>query len=114
VDRDLRSAEDAGVVAHAGSLRQAQPLDLARRRRELAERILGVEAHLDRMAARLDRVELGTERFALGDRELGDDDVEAGDHLGDRMLDLQPGVHLQEVEACRTQSSRNSHVPALV
>ena len=28
----------------------------------------------------------------------GLDQVGAGDHLGDRVLDLQPGVHLQEVE----------------
>ena len=33
-----------------------------------------------------------------GDVELGGDEVEAGGALGDRMLDLQPGVHLQEVE----------------
>ena len=31
-------------------------------------------------------------------RELQRDQVEAGDLLGDRVLDLQAGVHLQEVE----------------
>ena len=36
---------------------------------------------------------------ALGDVELQGDQVEAGRALGDRVLDLQPGVHLQEVEA---------------
>ncbi len=98
VDRDLRAAEDAGVVAHPRALRQPQALDLARRRRELAERILGVEADLDRMSARLDIVEFRSQRFALRDGELRDHDVEPGHHLGHRMLDLEAGVHLQEVE----------------
>ena len=35
---------------------------------------------------------------AAGDADLLLDDVDAGDHLGDRMLHLQAGVHLQEVE----------------
>jgi hypothetical protein len=30
-------------------------------------------------------------------RQLQLDEVEAGDHLGDRVLDLEPGVHLEEV-----------------
>ncbi len=36
--------------------------------------------------------------FARGHAQLPLDQVEAGDHLGHRMLDLQPGVHLHEVE----------------
>ena len=70
-------------------------------RAELAERILGVEADLDRVAARLDVVELRAERLALRDAELRHDEVEAGHHLGHRMLDLKPRVHLEEVERCR-------------
>ena len=34
----------------------------------------------------------------VGDADLLAHQVEAGDHLGHRMLDLQPGVHLDEVE----------------
>src|SRR5690606_25986838 len=34
-----------------------------------------------------------------GDIELFADQVDAGDHLGDRVLDLDAGVHLDEVEA---------------
>ena len=37
--------------------------------------------------------------LALGDVELEGDQVDAGDALGDGVLDLQPGVHLQEEEA---------------
>ena len=32
-----------------------------------------------------------------GDEQLEPDQVEAGDRLGHRVLDLQPGVHLEEV-----------------
>ena len=38
------------------------------------------------------------QRRALGDGELQLDEVEPGDQLGDRVLDLQPGVHLEEPE----------------
>ena len=38
------------------------------------------------------------QRLAGGDAQLPLDQVEAGDHLGDRVLDLQPRVHFHEVE----------------
>ena len=37
----------------------------------------------------------------VGDAQLQLDEVEPGDHLGDRVLDLQPGVHLEEAERRR-------------
>ena len=40
----------------------------------------------------------GGERLAHGDAQLRRHQVDAGDRLGDRMLDLEPGVHLQEIE----------------
>ena len=52
------------------------------------------------------------ERLALGDPELLLDEVEARDELGDRVLDLEPRVHLEE-EDLAAVVSRNSHVPAL-
>jgi hypothetical protein len=36
--------------------------------------------------------------LAGGDQDLLLDDVDAGDHLGDRVLHLHAGVHLDEVE----------------
>ena len=30
---------------------------------------------------------------------LPSDQIDAGDHLGGRMFDLKPGIHLEEVEA---------------
>ena len=50
------------------------------------------------MPARLDVVELGAERLPFGDADLRLHEIDAGDQLGDRVLDLQAGVHLQEVE----------------
>ena len=38
------------------------------------------------------------QRPAFGDRELLGDQVQAGDRLGDRVLDLDAGVDLEEVE----------------
>ena len=58
--------------------------------------VLGVQPGLDRVAAR--RRRLGVEAAAVGDVQLQRDEVEAGGGLGDRVLDLQPGVHLEEEE----------------
>ena len=53
------------------------------------------------------------ERVAFGDAELQFDQVEPGDQLGDRMLDLEAGVHLEERRTVPVRSSsRNSTVPA--
>jgi hypothetical protein len=38
------------------------------------------------------------ERRAPGNPNLFNDEIEPGNHLRDRMLDLQPRVHLDEVE----------------
>ena len=88
---------DAGVDAHAGPAREAQQRDPPGRGREPAAGILGVQAHLDRVAVRRRRVAL--EPAAGRDVELERDEVGAGDHLGDGVLDLQPGVDLHEREA---------------
>jgi hypothetical protein len=55
----------------------------------------------------------GRQRLAAGDPHLPVDQVEPGHQLGHRVLDLEAGVHLEEVEAA-VAASRNSTVPALV
>ena len=48
---------------------------------------------------RISTVVLGeAEGLAGGDAELQLDEVDAGDQLGDGVLDLEAGVHLEEVE----------------
>ena len=53
------------------------------------------------------------ERLAGGDPQLVGHQVAAGDRLGHRMLDLQPGVHLQEVEVARIGRAGTRPCPAL-
>ena len=60
--------------------------------------ILGVDPALDRVAGEPDVLLPETERPALGDRDLLGNDVQPRDRLGDRVLDLDPRVDLEEVE----------------
>ena len=73
--------------------------------RKSVPRVLGVEARLDGVAVAADVGLAEAERLAGGDAQLVGDEVAAGDELGDRMLDLEPRVELQEVEACRRRSA---------
>ena len=50
------------------------------------------------MAAELYLVLSNRDGFAAGDAQLLGDQVDAGNHFGDRVLHLDPGVHLHEIE----------------
>ena len=50
------------------------------------------------MAAKFDRAENVGEDFSGGYADLGFHQVNAGDHFGYRVLDLDAGVHFDEVE----------------
>ena len=65
---------------------------------EAAGRVLGVEPRLDGVPVEGDVALVERQPLAGRDPDLLLDQVEAGDQLGDRVLDLQPGVHLQEEE----------------
>ena len=54
--------------------------------------------HSMRVAADLHVVLLRGQLLAGGDQQLRLDEIDAGDQLGDRMLDLDARVHLDEVE----------------
>ena len=60
--------------------------------------VLGVDATFDRRAQHAHLVLGDRQRRAGRNLDLLVDDVDAGDHLGDRMLDLDARVHLDEVE----------------
>src|SRR5262249_3207129 len=81
-----------------GLLRRAIAHEPADRRQEAAQRILGVDAAFDRPAVALDVLLREAELLARGYADHPFDEIEAGGHLGHRMLDLQPRVHLEEVE----------------
>ena len=86
---------DAGVDADARPRGQVEAGDEAGRGREVAVRVLRVEAGLDGVA------ELGgpvVELLAGRDPDLGLDQVEVVGDLGDGVLHLQAGVDLEECE----------------
>ena len=60
--------------------------------------VLGVDANLDRMAANGDVGLAVGKRLSARDTKHGLNEVDAGDHLGHRVLDLDAGVHLDEIE----------------
>ena len=103
--RHLRPVDDAGVDAHSEAVERpelrcgvgyVEAVHRAGLRLPALGRVFGVQPGLDRVAAR--RRRLGVEVAAVGDVQLQPDEVEAGGRLGDRMLDLQSGVHLEEEE----------------
>src|ERR1051326_844234 len=97
--RHVVAPVDARVVPHARALREAHALDRPHTRHEVVRRVLGNDARLHRPAARLRGRVAERPVAALGDAQLLGDQVEAGHHLGDRVLHLEPRVHLEEVKA---------------
>ncbi len=87
---------DTGVHADARPGGQVQPRDAAGGGREVAVGVLGVESGLDGVPALHRR--LAFEPAAGCHPQLRLDQVESGGGLGDRVLDLQAGVDLQERE----------------
>jgi hypothetical protein len=103
-DRDLAALVDAGVVAHRDAaatalLRRPVGRQPSGRRQEVARRVLGIDAALDRPAGELHVGLLQLQRLARRDPDHLLDQIDAGDQFRHRMLDLQPRVHLEEEEA---------------
>ena len=84
----------AAVEPDAGTGRRAHRGDGPGCGHEAAAGVLGVDPELDRVAAQ--RRVVVAELLAVGDPEHLAHEVDAGDLLGDRVLDLQPGVDLEE------------------
>ena len=95
---------------------EAHRQDPPGRGQEIVLGVLGVDAGLDRRAVAGDVILSQRQRLARGDAELPFHEIEPGHRLGDRMLDLQPGVHLEKEEVAgpspREASAMNSTVPA--
>src|SRR5205085_10673255 len=93
---------DLVALAHPGidsrAMRKGEVAQLFGRRQEVALGILGVDTRLDRMPLRLYRLLREWQPLARGNAMLPLDEIEPGDHFGLRVLDLQPRVHLHEVE----------------
>ena len=67
-------------------------------RQIVPRRILGVDAHLDGVTALRERLLRPRQRLAGGDENLRAHEIDARHLLGDRVLDLQPCVHLEVIE----------------
>ena len=86
------------VDAHAGSARHAEGVDHARADGANVTGSSALIAALDRVAGERHVALLERQPLARRDPDLLLDDVDAGDELGDRMLDLDAGVDLEEEE----------------
>ncbi|MNM87516.1 hypothetical protein D3C81_996990 [compost metagenome] len=97
---DADAGRAMGVIAahelHRGW--RAQEAQRAGGRQELLVGVLGVDARFQRVAVDAQLLLRERQRLAGGDAQLPFDQVLPGDHLGDRMLDLQARVHLHEIE----------------
>ena len=93
-----RPDRDARVDPDALARRLGEHQDLPAGGQEPARGVLGVDPGLDRVPGRRDVVLRDGQRLTGGDPQLPLDEIQPGDQLGDRVLDLQPGVHLHEEE----------------
>ena len=90
--------DQAGIDPHTGPVRLGEVEHVAAGGQEAAAGILGVDAGLDGVPGHRDVVLRDRQLLACGDAHLQFDQVDAGDHFGDRVFDLQAGVHLHEEE----------------
>ena len=104
VRRDDRARADvAAVETYAEAAAGAVGLDLAVVGREVVGRVLGGHAALDGVAVDLEVVLVAetdlrvADRLPLGDEDLRTHEVDVCDHLGDGVLDLDAGGHLDEI-----------------
>src|SRR6266567_954298 len=106
----VRALEDGAVVADRGrgtdheELAQGRPGgsdpagDPLGVRHELAQRVLGVDAHLDGVPGPRNVLLREAEGEAGSDSYLLFDEVDPGDGLGDGVLDLEPCIDLEKIE----------------
>src|SRR5690606_4225237 len=91
------AAVQMGVDTDAVAARSVEVLDLAGAGHERL-RVFSVDPALDGVAGNMNLVLAVLQRQAAGNSQLFTHDVHAGDHLGNRMLHLNPGVHFDEIE----------------
>ena len=98
MDRDLKACIYSRVVSHAGASGDAQRCDQTRAWEEVPVGIFRVDPALDGMP-RLFHILLSDGELLPGRQPyLLLDDVDTRDHLRDRMLHLEPRIHLEKVE----------------
>ncbi len=103
IRRDLAASLDPGIDAQglAAGCREARGGEQTGARLEIPARIFGIDARLDRMPAGLQHPGQLRQRRQVAGGQLDHPvhQIDTPDLLGDAVLDLQAGVHLEEVEA---------------
>src|SRR3954447_9133033 len=87
----------AGIDPHPEAPRRMKMRDRARRGPE-GPRVLGIDPALNGMAIEADVFLPEGEGRAGSDADLLDDEIDASDHLRYGVLDLETGIHLDEIE----------------
>src|SRR5208282_2158357 len=98
MDTHLRAVLDARVEAESRCRCEGEAVEHARRWREAALRVLGIETRLDSVAANGRHFILRRKRAATRHFDLEPHEVEPGHALGHGMLDLEARVYFQEKE----------------
>ena len=109
IGRDAVAGDEAGVDPDAlGALLalEVHGVDQRGRGQKIVLGVLGVDARFDRRAGASDLALRRGQRLPGGDPELPFDQVEAGHRFGHRMLDLEPRVHLEEIEVAGFEAAR--------
>src|SRR4051812_9027719 len=96
---DAVAGVDVAVEAHARAAGEAQLLDLTGRGGEVAQGVLRIDPALDGVTILRNVVLLERQLLAGRDQDLLLDQVNAGHLFGYGVLDLDAGVHLEQVIA---------------
>src|SRR5436190_23664675 len=86
------------VNSHAWPARWQKEFDFPGRWQKIPRRIFGVDAALDGVPTYSNVFLSERQALAGGDPQLPLDQIDAGDHLGDRVLDLDARVHFHKIE----------------
>src|SRR5690606_24219063 len=97
--RNILPGAYAAIDADARTGARQPQIDRAGGGKEALRRIFRIETNLDGMAVQPDSVLGNAERLALRHLNLQGDEIEAGDFLRNRVLHLETGVHLKEIES---------------
>ncbi len=90
-------AVQVGIDPYAGASRQAQAAYFSGRGHEIVVGVFGVDTTFDSVSPQTDPPLVQLQWLSGGDRDLALDKVDAGDALGDGVLDLEAGIHFDEI-----------------
>src|SRR5688572_7109462 len=98
VEADLASRFDSAIPPHSRTGRHVHVMNATRGWQKAVRGVLARDPALDRPSARDDLALLERQPLAGSDPNLPLHEIDPGDELGDRVLDLEPCIHLEEVE----------------